>query len=227
MDDVLLDPLDQRSLDELRLQVEELRAAQARVVAAADAQRRRIERDLHDGAQQHLIALAVNLQLARLLADSDPAAAKTLLEEIERNVREALDDVRRLAQAIYPPLLDRGLAEALRGAASDAVIPTRVEATALERCPPELEATVYFCCLEALQTAAEHPEPGERATIRAWHEQGALRFEVIVDGAGFERWAEQDLTGIGDRLGAVGGRLTISSKTGRGTCVSGTIPLAP
>src|SRR2546425_5672749 len=106
------------SPEELRLQVEELQASRARVVAAADAERRRIERDLHDGAQQHLVALAVNLQLALQLADTDSAAAKALLEEMSADVREALDGVRELAEGIYPPLLlDRGLTDALKGAA--------------------------------------------------------------------------------------------------------------
>ena len=218
--------LDQASLDELRLQVEELRASGARMLAAADAERRRIERDLHDGAQQHLVALAVNLQLARQLADSDPDSAKTLLEEIARDVREALEDVRQLAQRVYPPLLlDYGLADALQAAAVDAPIPTRVEAAALDRCPPEIEATAYFCCLEALQSAGEHTASGTRATIRAWHDQGALRFEVTVDDANFGEWAKGDLTGMSDRLGALGGRLAVSSGAGQGTCVSGTIPL--
>jgi signal transduction histidine kinase len=212
--------LDQASLDELRLQIEELRASGARMLVAADAERRRIERDLHDGAQQHLVALAVNLQLARQLADSDLDAAKTLLEEIARDVRDALEDVRRLAQRVYPPLLlDQGLADALQAAAVDARIPTRVEADALERYSPEIEATAYFCCVEALQNA------GARATVRAWSEQGALRYEVTVDDADFAEWAKGDLSSMRDRLGALGGRLAVSAEAGRGTCVSGTIPL--
>ena len=215
----------------LRLEVEELRASRARVLAAADAERLRIERALHDGAQQHLVSLAVNLQLARQLADSDPVAAKMLLEEIGRDVREALEDVRELAHGIYPPLLiDRGLAEALKAAASGASIPTRVEATALDRYPSEAEATAYFCCLEALQNAARHGGAGAQATVRVWPEEGALLFEVIDDGAGFEPSATRrgaGLTSVSDRLGALGGRLTISSESGHGTRVSGTIPLAP
>src|SRR6478736_1340083 len=128
MDEALLGPLDEGSLEELRLQVEELRASRARVVGAADTLRRGIERDLHDGAQQRLVALAVNLQLARQFADSDPAALKTLLEEIGCDVQQALDDVRQLACRVYPSLLlDRGLVEALRAAASDAAVSTRVE----------------------------------------------------------------------------------------------------
>ena len=219
------------SLAELRLQIEELQASRARVVAAADAGRRRIERDLHDGAQQHLVALAVNLQLVRQLADSDPAAAKTLLEEIGRDVRVALESVRELARGIYPPLLlDRGLDEALRAAAPRAGIPTRVEAAALDRFLPEVEATVYFCCLEALQNAAKHAGADARASVRLWREHGSLLFEVTDDGAGFEQRAAQrgaGLTGISDRLGALGGQLTISSEPGSGTRISGTIPLVP
>jgi signal transduction histidine kinase len=227
MDEALLGPLDQGSLEELRLQVEELRASRARVAGAADALRRGIERDLHDGAQQRLVALAVNVQLALQLADSDPAALKTLLEEIGRDVHEALGDVRQLAWRIYPSLLlDRGLVEALRAAASDAVISTRVEATAVGRYSPEVEAAVYFCCLEALQNAGE-AEAGERATIRVRQEQGTILFEVSVDGAVFEQWTKRDLTSMSDRLGALGGRLTISSEAGRGAFVSGTIPLSP
>ena len=218
------------SLDELRLEVEQLRASLARVVVAADAERRRIERDLHDGAQQHLVALAVNLELARELADSDPAEAKALLETIGGDVRDALEDVRALAHRIYPPLLlDRGLAEALRAAAAGSRIPTRVEVTALDRFAPEVEATVYFCCLEALEDVAARAGAGARATVRAWSEPGVLAFEVVEDGVGIaanEARQARGLDGIGDRLGAFGGRLTVSSGPGRSTRVSGTIPLA-
>ena len=217
------------SLDELRREVEELRASRARLVVAADAERRRIERDLHDGVQQHLVAFAVNLQVARQLADSDPSAAKALLEEIGRDVREALESVRELAQEIYPPLLlDRGLVEALRAAVSTADVAARIEAVDLDRYPPEVEATVYFCCLEALQNAATHAGPGARATVRAWPDENGLCFEVVDDGAGFEQHAMRlgaGLTNMSDRLGALGGRLTISSEPGGGTRIFGTIPV--
>lgn len=223
------DPALEASLDEARDQIEQLRASRARLAAAADAERRRIERDLHDNAQQHLVALAVNLQLARELTDADPAGAKTLLAEMGRDVREALDEVRELAQGIYPPLLRaRGLAEALRGMASAAGIPTRVEATGLGRYPPDVEATVYFSCREALQNAAHHAGAGARASIRAWHEGGALHFEVLDDGAGFEQRTNHPgvgLTNMSDRLGVLGGRLAITSEPHRGTRVSGTIPI--
>jgi signal transduction histidine kinase len=219
------------SLEELRREVEELRASRARLLAAADAERRWIERELHDGVQQHLVALAVNLQLVRQLADSDLDQAKRLLEEIARDVREALEGVRELAQRVYPPLLlDRGLAEALRAAASAADIPTRVEAAALDRYPPDVEAVVYFCCVEALRNASEHAGRGARATVTAWSANGELHFEVADDGVGFDQLEEQagaGLAAMSDRVSAIGGRLTIVSEPGRGTRVSGTIAVVP
>jgi signal transduction histidine kinase len=220
------------SLEELRLQADGLRASRARLVAAADAERRRIERELHDGTQQHLVAIAVNVQLARHLADSDLAAAKELLEEIGRDVRQALDAVRELAYGIYPPLLlDRGLAEALRAAAARAGVPTQVEAGALDPFPPDVEATVYFCCIEALQNIEAHAgASGARATVRAWQEEGTLFFEVGDAGAGFEPRAQHPdtdaLTGFRDRLGALGGSLDVFTEPGRGTRVRGAIPRA-
>jgi len=216
-------------MDETSQSVGDLRASRARVVAASDAERRRIERELHDGLQQHLVAVAVNLQLARQLADTDPAAVKALLEEIGADVREALDGVRELAQGVYPPLLlDRGLVEALKGAARRVAIPVRIETTVLERYQPDVESTVYFCCVDAVENAARHAGAGARATLRVWEENDTLRFEVEDDGAGFDQSVERPgtgLTGMSDRLGAVDGRLTISSQPGGGTRVGGTIPL--
>jgi len=179
--------------------------------------------------QQHLVALAVNLQLARQLADTDPTGLTSQLAEIGRDVQEALDDVRRLAARVYPAsLVDRGLVDALRAAASEAVIPTRVEASRQsERYPAEIEAAVYFCCAEAVEAAAARkPQPGERAIVRVRREQDALAFDVIVEGGRPEPWTEQDLIGISDRLGSVGGRLAASPDIGQGACLSGTIPLA-
>jgi signal transduction histidine kinase len=213
------------SLEKLHREVEELRASRARVMAAADRERRAIERDLHDGVQQHLVALAVNLQLARELADSDPSALKALLEEIGQDVRDALESVRELAYGVYPPLLiDRGLAEALRGAAAGVIVVTHVEAEAIDRYPAEVEASAYFACLEALAAAAEHARPETRATVRLWGEQGALFLEVSVEGG---EWtpSETRLANMNDRLGAAGGRLDVWAEPGR-TRVSGTIPLA-
>ena len=212
-------------LDAISRELEELRASRARVVAAADRERRRIERELHDGAQQHLVALAVNLQLARELADSDPDALKAHLEEISQDVRDALESVRALAHGIYPPLLlDLGLADALRGAAGSLAIPTRVEAPP-DRYAPDIEAAAYFCCLRVLE-AIDAAQTEARATVRVWPEHESLHFEIVVDGvAEYDRIeAGATLAEVNDRLGAVDGRLNVLSEPG-GTRIAGTIPL--
>ena len=226
---VRLDSALQASLDELRMQADELRASRTRVVAAADAERRRIERDLHDGAQQHLIALAVNLRLARQLADSDAPATRALLDDLAAEVQEALDELREIAHGIYPPVLvDRGLVEGLRNAIARAPLGARLETGVVHRYRPEVEATVYFCCLEALQNTGKHAGSKARATVRLWEELDALQFQVSDDGAGFDAGTKPPgagLTNMGDRLGALGGRLSIQSSPGEGTRVTGVIPL--
>jgi signal transduction histidine kinase len=190
-----------------------LHTAPARLVAAADADRRRIERALHDGVQQDLIALAVNLQLARDLCHRDPAAVDAFLEELGRDVHEALDAVRELAQVVYPQvLIDHGIVEALRAAASASEVPARIDASGLGRYSPEVEGTVYFCWVDALKGSGP-------ATIRVWREDRSLAFEVIA------RQPSQDLNLVRDRVGALGGRLAITSEAGDSTRVSGTLPL--
>lgn len=209
-------------------EVEELRASRARVVAAADAERRRIERKIHDGAQQHLVAVAVNLQLARQLVDSDPDAVGPLLEEMGGDVRAALRDVRALAQEVYPPLLlDRGLADALRSAAAASAMRASVQTATLDRHAPDVEATAYFCCVEALRQSARRAGPGARATIRLWQVEATLHFEVVVDDVegGPPGSVGEELIGISDRLGALGGALTVTGQPGRGTSICGRIPL--
>jgi signal transduction histidine kinase len=226
---VRLDSALQASLDEVRRQAEALQASRARIVATADAERRRIERNLHDGAQQHLVALAVKVRLARQLGERDPAKANTLLEELGGDLEDALQELRDLAHGIYPPLLaDKGLAEALASAARRAVIPTEVRATDLGRYPPEVETAVYFCCLEALQNAGKHAGEEARATVRLWEEAGGLLFEVADDGVGFDvrrTGVSAGFTNMNDRLGAIGGTLRVESAPDRGTKVAGAIPL--
>lgn len=227
---VRLDSALQASLDEVRRQAEALQASRGRIVAAADAERRRIERNLHDGAQQHLVALAVKVRLARQLGERDPAKANTLLVELGSDLEDALQELRDLAHGIYPPLLaDKGLAEALASAARRAVLPTEVRAADLGRYPAEVEAAIYFCCLEALQNAAKHAGEGARATVRLWEEAGGLLFEVADDGVGFDvrrTGASAGFTNMNDRVGAIGGTLRVESAPGRGTKVAGAIPLA-
>jgi signal transduction histidine kinase len=217
------------SVTDLRRQASELRASRARIVAAADAERRRIERDLHDGAQQHLTSLSVRLLMAAKLAGQDPELA-SLLEQLGAEVRDTARELRDLAHGIYPPLLRaNGLADALFAASSHATLPTRVQAGSVGRYPADVEAAVYFCCLEAMQNACKHA--GERASIRlrVREEAGTLTFEVTDDGAGFDaagRGFGAGLLNMADRLGAFGGCLRVDSAPGRGTRVTGTVPVA-
>lgn len=225
-----LDTALQASLAALQQRAEELRASRARIVAAADQSRRKIERNLHDGAQQHLVALAVKLGLARQVIDTDPAAAAALLEELRQDAQATLTELRELAHGIYPPLLmDRGLPEALRAAANRAVLATDVVAD-VGRYPPETEAAAYFCCLEAMQNAGKHAGAGARIAITVTEEGGELQFEVADDGLGFDVPSSgiegHGFINMSDRLGAIGGTLTIDSEPGRGTRIVGTIPVS-
>jgi signal transduction histidine kinase len=227
---VELDSALQESLEELKLQAEELRASRARVVAAGDAERRRIERDLHDGAQQHLVALAVTVRLARQLADRDPDQAKTVLDQLGTDLQETVQEVRNLAHGIYPPvLMDQGLSSALEAAAARAPIATTVDATDIGRWSQELEAAVYFCCMEALQNAGKHAGNGAQVTIRLREAEGKLLFEVADDGPGFDlrsRAAKgHGFVNMSDRIGAIGGTLRVDSAPGHGTRIAGSVPL--
>lgn len=205
----------------------ELRASRARLVAEGYAERRRIEGSLHDGVQQHLVALVVNLQLARQLVESDPPALLPILDEIALDVREALESVRELAHEIYPPLLlDRGLSEAISAAASATALSTRVEPAALERYPEDLEATVYFCCTDALSDGAARD--GTRATVRIWRDGTTLNFEIADNGGSFDPGSAPPASivhAMQDRIGAVGGQITVTSCPEGGNRVLGTIPL--
>jgi signal transduction histidine kinase len=207
----------QDTLHRLRVEIEQLRASRRRLVLGADADRRSIERALHNGAQQHLVALAVNLQLAAELMDRDPAAARTLLEEMGRDVQQALDETAQLAGRIYPQLLElRGLAAELRAAAASAGIRASVDVTAAAGHPPEIGAAVYLCCLAAL----EHAGASTRATVTVRTRDGTLTFEVFADG----EYSDAGLELLRDRVEALGGQLRIRSEPGGGTHVSGSLP---
>jgi signal transduction histidine kinase len=231
-----LDSALQDSLRELKLRADELRASRARVVAAADAERRKIERNLHDGAQQHLVALAVTVRLAQQLAETDPQQVLELLDQLGHDLQDAVQELRDLAHGIYPPvLMDRGLVAALESAGARAPLPVDVVAEDnVGRFAQEVEAAVYFCCLEALQNAGKHAGEGAAATVTIGRAAGAdgrdaLTFTVADDGAGFDPAGTagrgHGFVNMGDRLGAIGGTIEVDSAPGRGTRVSGTVPV--
>jgi signal transduction histidine kinase len=213
---------------ELRANLEELRASRQRIVAAQDAERRRLERNLHDGAQQQLVALSIKLGLARKLAHQDPDQADALLEAVEREAQESLDTLRDLARGIYPPVLaDQGLAAALSAQARKAPIPVTIDADGIGRYPQEVEAAAYFCCLEALQNAAKYAG-GAPAVVSLSEEHGALTLRVADRGTGFDPDTTPSGAGLQnmrDRLEALGGALEIESRPGKGTVVLGRVPV--
>jgi signal transduction histidine kinase len=217
----------ERLTRELRTSIGEVRDSRLRIVGAADDERRRIERDLHDGAQQHLVALRIKLALMAERISSQSAAEAGRMHDLESEVDAAIEEVRSFARAIYPPLLaERGLAEALRGAARGSPIPTTVEIPHLKRYPLQLEATVYFACLEGLQNAGKHARDASRITISVY-ENGELSFEVHDNGSGFDvarAPAGSGLTNVRDRLAAVGGTLDIESGPRVGTTFRGHVP---
>jgi signal transduction histidine kinase len=225
---VQLDAELQTTLDELRNQAEALRESRARIVASGDAERRRVERNLHDGAQQHLVALAVNLRLARDIIVDDQDGGLEMLAQMGEDVQATIRELRELAHGIYPPLLaDSGLREALRAAASRCTIPVEVVTDGIGRYSPEIEAAIYFCCLEALQNAAKHA-PDASADLRLWLDAGGLLFSVSDNGPGFDAQKARGGHGfnnMADRLGAIGGTVRWESRPGHGSIISGSVPI--
>jgi signal transduction histidine kinase len=215
--------------EDLRDTIEQLRASRQRLVSAQDEERRRLERNLHDGAQQQLVALAVKLRLLEQLVERDPAQARSVAAQLQADTTEALEELRDLARGIYPPLLaDKGLVAALESQARKSVVPVEIEAEGVRRYPREAEAAVYFSCLEALQNVAKYAS-ASRATITLSDGDGRLRFEVSDDGVGFDaasRSGGSGLQGIADRLAALDGEIEIRSAPGAGTTVAGALPVS-
>lgn len=210
--------------------IEELRASRQRLVAAQDEERRKLERNLHDGAQQQLVALAVQLKLARTMLDRDPAKTAEILDGLQARAGDALEDLRDLARGIYPPLLaDKGLPTALEAQARKAAVPTTVTAEGVTRYAQDVEAAVYFSCLEAMNNVAKYAD-ASRASVALSQTDGHLTFVVADDGRGFDPSATgygTGLQGIADRLDAIGGTLAVASRTGAGTTITGSVPAAP
>jgi signal transduction histidine kinase len=216
-------------LASLRSHERELRASRARIVSAADDARRRVERDLHDGAQQQLVLLGLKLGLAERQGQTDPSAAMATIRELRTDHARALSELRDLAHGIYPAVLENeGVPAALREAARFAAVPTELECDGMARYDPEIEAAVYFCCLEALQNTAKHAGDQVAARVRLAERDGVVEFEVSDDGPGFdpaEQHASSGLQNMADRVGALGGTLNVDAAPARGVKVSGRLPI--
>jgi signal transduction histidine kinase len=210
--------------------IEDLRASRQRLVAAADEARRRLERNLHDGAQQQLVALRITLQLARQMVADAPDEAAEMLTQTEQAAADALEELRDLARGIYPPLLaDLGLRAALEAQAQKAPLPVTVDAPGIGRYSQDVEAAVYFCVLEALQNVAKYAQaPAARVTLG--YDGQRLEFTIADDGRGFDQSAApagSGVQGMADRLAALGGTLHVSSAPEHGTQVIGRVPTVP
>jgi signal transduction histidine kinase len=209
--------------------IEELRASRQRLVAAQDDVRRKLERNIHDGAQQQLVALTVKLRLLEQMAERDPAGAAAIAAQLQTETTEALEDLRDLARGIYPPLLaDQGLPSALQAQARKSSLPVRVDADDVGRYPQDVEAAVYFSCLEGLQNVAKYANASS-ITISVTKSNEHLAFTVVDDGVGFDPSSTTQgtgLQGIADRIDALGGTFTVTSEPGTGTSLRGTVPVA-
>jgi signal transduction histidine kinase len=213
--------------EQLLARLEEIRASRQRLVAAQDEERRRIERNIHDGAQQQLVALAIKLSITESMIGTDTDGERELLAELRQDAVCAVEDLRDLARGIYPPLLaSQGLAAALVAQARKAPVPASVAAVGVGRYSQDVEAAVYFCILEALQNIAKYAGPA-RAEVRLAASGRDLQFEVTDDGAGFDPGKKAygtGLQGMADRLHAHGGSLTVKSAPGAGTTILGRVP---
>jgi signal transduction histidine kinase len=208
--------------------VEDLRDSRRRLVAAQDLERRKLERNIHDGAQQQLVALTVKARLARQFLTRDPAKATEVLAQIEAETQTALEDLRDLARGIYPPLLaDKGLAAALEAQATRSTVAVTLHADGVGRYPQDVEAAAYFSCLEAMQNVAKYAQ-AQAVSLTLTPADDELVFVVRDDGVGFDPDAigyGTGLQGIADRLAALGGSLTVTSAPGRGTTLTGSLPV--
>jgi signal transduction histidine kinase len=207
--------------------IEDLRASRQRLVAAQDLERRRIERNIHDGAQQQLVALAVKMRLADAMIGKDEARAHELIAQLQAETTDAIDTLRDLARGIYPPLLaDQGLVAALNAQARKSAVPVEISPDGVTRYPQEIEAATYFCVLEAIQNVAKYAN-ATRARVDLRATDGGLTFTVEDDGVGFDGNARRGsgLTNMQDRVDALGGRIDVRSAPGRGTVVAGWLPL--
>lgn len=208
--------------------LEDVRESRRRIVAAQDERARTLERNIHDGAQQQLVALTVKLRLAEQLAERDPAGTRAMLGQLQADATGALEDLRNLARGIYPPLLaDKGLGPALGSQAGRSLVPVVIDAGAIGRYSQEVESAVYFSCLEALQNVAKYAQASE-VHITLQQDDGRLTLEITDDGVGFDSDATTygtGLQGIADRIDALGGTFEVRSAVGAGTTLNGSVPV--
>ncbi len=213
-------------LENARL-VDELRASRGRIATAAEQERLRLERDLHDGAQQRLMAIQIKLALLRDRISEEDVASE--LDEISDDATAAVEELRGLAHGIYPTVLrERGLADGLSVAAASSPLPVQIVDDGIGRCDPTIEAAIYFCSLEAIQNATKHGGPGTRVTVTLERRDGAVQVEVADDGIGFQMGEQDDgigLVSMRDRIAAVGGELDVRSEPGTGTTVHAVVPV--
>jgi signal transduction histidine kinase len=217
--------------EELVVRADELQASRKRLIETQDAERRRLERDIHDGAQQHLVALTVNLRLAQTIGVHSPERATDVVARQVEPARLAIETLTSLSRGIYPSVLsDDGLVTALRSAVGSSAIPVAIEAGAVGRLPASIEAALYFCCMEAVQNAAKHSGAGT-VTVRLSEDEDRWRLVIADDGSGFDQSrVRADGGGAGlmnmrDRLDAVGGTVTFGSRSGEGTTVTALVPM--
>jgi signal transduction histidine kinase len=224
------------ALENRRLEAEveaaavDVRRSRTRIAATADRERRRIERDLHDGAQQRLVAMRIELSIVEDMLLDDPEGAAARIRELEASAEEALEELRSLAHGVRPPLLaDRGLIEALRSAIAHSGLPATLTQESVRRYPAEIESAVYFCVIEALQNVAKHARGARLVRVRVDGDTpGELWFDVRDNGAGAAGTAIEDgvgVTNMRDRLAAIDGTLHVVSHRGIGTCVFGRAPV--
>ena len=214
-----------RDVTELRQAVRDLTDSRARIVAAGDAERRRVERNLHDGAQQRLVTVALHLHLVKRRLETDPGEVKELVESAQTELTLALEEIRELVRGLHPRLLsDRGLEPALNGLAERAVLPVEIAETPAERLPPAVEAAAYYLVAEALANAAKHSQASQ-VTVRVRAEAGCTTVEIADDGVGGANpETGSGLRGLADRVAALGGELDVASEPGCGTTLRAELP---
>jgi signal transduction histidine kinase len=212
---------------ELVQRLDELQASRERLITAQDTARRQLERNLHDGAQQNLIGLKLKIALARNLAATDPKRAQAALDELTGETNEAIETLRELARGLYPPILaQEGLRAAIEAQARRMPVPVEISSDGLPRLSQEMEASVYFCVLEALQNVAKH-SGASRASVSLRLSDGTLQFSIADDGRGLDPATARRSSGLQnmrDRVEVLGGQLQVESSPGAGTRVVGSIP---